>query len=57
MGKVKAKAKKKTRNHPLVHRGVIIQRPAHRPSVPLAQLRRAAKLAVERHAHDLQAAE
>lgn len=57
MGKVKFKAKKKARNHPLVHRGVVIQRPALAPSVPLARIRRAAKLAVERYAHALQAAE
>jgi len=60
MGKVKfkvASAKKKARIHALVHRGVVIQQPALPPSTSLARIRRAAKIAVQRYAHDIQAAE
>lgn len=61
MGKVNAttaiaKGRSKA-GKPLVHRGIVILRPAVAPDTPLARIRRAARIAVKQHAHDLAPAE
>jgi hypothetical protein len=57
MGEVTTKtatAKRKRRaSRPLVHRGVVIQRPVVPPSVPLERIMRAARIAFDRQPHDL----
>jgi hypothetical protein len=48
-----AKSRSKAVKLPLVHRGVVILRPAVAPDTPLARIRRAARIAVKQHVHDL----
>jgi hypothetical protein len=42
---------------PLVHRGIVIQRPAVKPTTSLARLRRAARIAVQQYVDEVSAAE
>jgi hypothetical protein len=46
------KCSEKTRGQ-VIHRGVLIQRPAMPPDTPNAKIRRGAKLAVKAHVRDL----